>query len=315
MPHPESDPPPPKPDSNLDALKADILAAYDAGVARLRELAARVPGGNPANPASTLSAYLARVYGWGVDHIAGLTDAQIVLFAEQALSQREAERHVPAASTTIGTQTGPNPKPAADDAANVFRLSGGVWHIQYRQGQEAGDFPDRRGGALRHLARLLAEPGRRFGALEFFPAPAGATPLPYLGRDASSDDRAYGEYEKELERLTREIKEADDAHDTETAGKLREQFNALSERVGGEMAARRRRRGRKCGTPSAGEKADQALRMALKRLKGSLRKKGLPRLADHLDKYLDNAGGQWWYVPPPGTLPWHVTLPDPVPER
>jgi hypothetical protein len=73
---------------------------------------------------------------------------------------------------------------------------------------------------------------------------------------------------------------------------------------------------KKCGTLSPREKADQALRVGLKRLKKSFREKGLPKLAAHLDKYLDNAAGEWLYAPPPDTSSWHVTLPDPSsPDR
>jgi hypothetical protein len=202
--------------------------------------------------------------------------------------------------------------PAAEPA-NVMRLAGEVWHLLY--GDEAGDFQDRQGSPLHHLARLLAEPNRRFAALEFYPPPKGTAPLPHLGRDDSSDDQALKEGEEELLRLAREIKEADDAHDTETAAKLREKFDRLTEHVESEKAARKRGHRRKCGTPSPGEKADQALRVGLEKLKGRFRTKGLPKLADHLDKYLGNSGCVWWYAPSPDTSPWQVTRPDPQPEK
>jgi hypothetical protein len=115
-----------------------------------------------------------------------------------------------------------------------------------------------------------------------------------------------------MRRLVQEIKDASDARDTETVTKLREEFERLTEHVETEKAARKHGHKKKCGPPSPAEKADQALRVGLERLKKRFREKALPKLADHLDKYLDNAGGEWWYAPPPGTRPWHVTCPEQI---
>jgi hypothetical protein len=72
--------------------------------------------------------------------------------------------------------------PELSEEVNALRLVGEVWRIRYGGGGEAGDFHDRSGSALRHLARLLAEPNRRFRALEFYPPPASAAQLPRLVR-------------------------------------------------------------------------------------------------------------------------------------
>jgi hypothetical protein len=160
------------------------------------------------------------------------------------------------------------------------------------------------------LARLLAEPNRRFDVWEFYPPPPGAAPLPYLGRDDSSDHMAMEKYEGDMTRLVQEIKEADDAHDVETADKLRAEFNRLEERVTEEKKARKRGHKKRCGSLSPRERAGQALRVGFNKLKARFRRNGLPRLADHLDKYLENGGGKWWYAPTPGTAHWHVTFPD-----
>jgi hypothetical protein len=190
---------------------------------------------------------------------------------------------------------------------NLLERTGQVWRVCYKDQDEAGDFPDRKNSAFRHLARLLAEPHQRFGALEFYPPPPGATPPPHYGRDATSDDQAIEDYEKEMRRLSDEIKEAVDAHDTETASRLRARFDTLKQHLDGEMGARNRRHKKRCGALSPKEKADQTLRMGLKNLKARLRKEGLPKLAAHLDKYIDNGGCEWRYAPPPGTLPWRIT--------
>jgi hypothetical protein len=208
-------------------------------------------------------------------------------------------------------QTAPDTQARDEEAANACCLIGEVWHIRYEEDNEAGDFPDRQDSALRHLARLLAEPHRRFGAEHFYPPPPGTALLPHLGRDASSDDQAMKEYQQKLKRLAEEIKEAADAHDTETAARLREEFEALTQHLDGEKGARKRGHKKRCGTPSPKEKADQALRVGLGRVTERFREKGLPKLADHLDGYICNKGGEWWYAPPPGTSPWHVSRPDP----
>jgi hypothetical protein len=212
---------------------------------------------------------------------------------------------------------GGTPPRSGDDGtrANLFQLMGTIWHIRFGENAETGDFPDRADSALRHLARLLAEPHQRFFALEFYPKPPGASPLPYQGRDIAIDDQAWGEYEGEMRRLVREIQEADDAHDSQTADRLRREFDALGDHLGGQAGPRRRGRKRKCGYMSSPEKADQALRVAIDRTTRRFREKGLPKLADHLDKYLNNAGGNWWYAPPPDTPSWHVLSPNPSPEN
>jgi hypothetical protein len=115
------------------------------------------------------------------------------------------------------------------------------------------------------------------------------------------------DYEERLTELADEIKEADSDHDAELAGKLREEFNALTNHLNGEKGARRRGRKKRCGTPPAVEKADQALRVGLGKLTTRFRKKGLPGLADHLENHIGNAGGEWWYAPPPDTALWQVS--------
>lgn len=186
----------------------------------------------------------------------------------------------------------------------ILQCVGDVWQLRYQE--ENGKFQDRSDSSLRHLARLLSEPHRRIQAIDFFHTPSGSSPLPYLGRDDSTDHQAAEDYEQELRKLVKEIKEAEDYGDMATAAKCRKEFDSLTEHLESEKAARKRGHKKKCGTRSPREKADQALRVGLSRLKEKLRRKGLPKLADHLDRFLDNKDGEWYYAPPPG-ISWHVT--------
>jgi hypothetical protein len=195
------------------------------------------------------------------------------------------------------------------ETGNFLRLEKGAWRISY-DGSEA-TFQHRADSVLRHLARLLAEPNRRFSAVDFYPPPAGEAPMQYMGRDESSDSQAMQEYKKELSRLVQEIKAATDAHDAETAEELRKQFNELSKHVKAEKSARKRGHKKRCGIPSPIEKASQALRVGLSRLYKRFRKNDLEKLAEHLEKHICNdEDGKWFYAPTPETPPWQVTRPE-----
>jgi hypothetical protein len=204
-------------------------------------------------------------------------------------------------------------EPATPPRENSVRLEAAVWQVRYQEG-ETGNFPDRADSVFRHLLRMLPEPNRHFGALMFYPTPAGAAPLPQFGQDASSDDESLGQCRKKLAELIQEIKDAEDAHDAEAAGRLREEFDFLTKHLRAEDGPRRRGHRRLCGTPGPAKQADQALRMGFSRLRKRLQERGLRKLAEHLQEYLRNEGGEWWYAPSPGTLPWHVTRPDPPRE-
>jgi hypothetical protein len=55
--------------------------------------------------------------------------------------------------------------------------------------------------------------------------------------------------------------------------------------------------------------------VALERLKRRFREKRLPKLADHLDKYIRHEAGKSWYEPPPDTSGWDVTCPEPPSKK
>jgi hypothetical protein len=193
----------------------------------------------------------------------------------------------PQARAAQATDGGGSVTSGKERRENVFKLAGAVWHIRYVDGGEEDDFPDRRDSVLRRLAPLLAEPNRRFHAPELCPRDRGSLPTVEqvepgtalqagTGRDAASDDEAMRQYEKELRRLSGQIKEAEDAHDADTAAKLRSEFDTLAEHVETEKAAKRVGHRKRCGTASPAEQADQALRVGRTRLMDTLKRKGMP---------------------------------------
>jgi hypothetical protein len=276
----------------------DLVSEWEQAMRGLRELARRREQAAEAG-AETETPGLANTFsGLPLNPVGGGAES-----VEQTPAAPEAE------SGELPSQTPPPP-----ETGNVLQLKGEVWHVRYEGHEgEDSDFPDRQDSVFRHLARLLAEPNRRFPALEFYPPPPGAAPLPHTGRDDASDSEAMRAYDKDMRKLAYEIKEAKDANDHEAAARLKQKFDDLAEHVGREKAARKRGHKRKCGTPSPDEKADQALRVGLERLKDRFRDKGMPNLANHLDKYLTNSNGYWSYEPPPGTSPWHVAYPQLTP--
>jgi hypothetical protein len=210
---------------------------------------------------------------------------------------------------------------------NTLELDGGIWRVGYGDGREKGSFKDQAGSVFRDLARLFAEPNRRFLAQEFFPPPptdnwkppvkGAMAMLPHMGRDAGSDDQAMEALEKEIRQVAKDIVEADEAHDTETSARLHEKLSRLEAHYkteGGHKQGHRGRRSR-CGTLPPGKKANQDLRVKFDKLRKRLQEKGLPKLAAHLDEYLDNSGGKWCYAPPPDTSAWRVTCPAHFSEK
>jgi tetratricopeptide (TPR) repeat protein len=119
---------------------------------------------------------------------------------------------------------------AAGAAGNVFRREGEYWTVAFDGAVVR--LKDAKG--LRHLARLLAQPGREFLAVDLEAAEAQPTPagsragtggLPVhadLG-DAGAllDDRAKAAYRARLDELHAELEDAQDSGDPERAARAR----------------------------------------------------------------------------------------------
>jgi hypothetical protein len=200
-----------------------------------------------------------------------------------------------------------------EQAVNSLLLDGQMWSVCF--GDEDSTFPDREDSGLRHLARLFAEPNRRFSPADFYPPPPGQAPIPNMGRDNRSDGQAMSAYERDLFRLARDIQEAEKDGDFETAAKLRTEFGQLSEHVESEKAAMKGKHRKQTGSLSPDEKASQSLRMAVNRAIERFRGKGMPNLAEHIKSFVSITIDVVMYAPPPGALLWEVTHPSTIPPK
>jgi hypothetical protein len=285
----------------------------------LRVHLTRISLGGPSET-SRLAAELARLNeaGFG-DRLVASLRSEFPAEEVQAILNASQDAVAPPVDATAGdvVASGAAGPTALDEArrqrevVNLFQRDGEVWRVRYEEDQEPKTFQDRKDSALRHLTRLMAAPRRKHGVEAFFPPPPGGSPLPSYGRDADSDETAMRAYEAKLWQLAKEIKEAEHDQDAHTAGRLREEFKALTNHVNSEKPARKIGRRKQSGAKSPREKAGHALNTALRRLYERFREAGLPNLAGHLDRYIRHEGGEWWYEPPPETSLWHVITENP----
>jgi hypothetical protein len=55
--------------------------------------------------------------------------------------------------------------------------------------------------------------------------------------------------------------------------------------------------------------------MSVRRACERFKQKGLPNLAEHIDRSIIVSESKVIYTPPPGTLPWTVTHPSDIPPE
>ena len=141
---------------------------------------------------------------------------------------------------TLRAGEAPTEGPAAEAATppvtrNLFRREGEYWTVRYEG--SVVRLKDTKG--LRHLARLLAQPGREFHAIDLeaangrpaAPAPPGAGELdarPDLGdAGAMLDATAKAAYRARLDELQGEAEEAERGNDPARAAKVRDERDFL----------------------------------------------------------------------------------------
>ncbi len=218
----------------------------------------------------------------------------------QALRAVEAGRSVPAglAAEAAGA-------PAA--SGNVFRREGEYWTVCYDG--SVVRLKDAKG--LRHLARLLANPGREFHATDLEAADSQATqaaPLGPRGRtgggelevrpdlgDAGEllDATAKAAYKARLEELQAELDEAESFNDAVRASKARQEMDFLV----GELARAVGLGGRGRRAASHAERARLNVTRAVRAAMANLARAN-PSLGQHLSATI-RTGGYCSYTPDP----------------
>jgi tetratricopeptide (TPR) repeat protein len=191
------------------------------------------------------------------------------------------------------------PAPATAEAAGAFRREGEYWTVAFAG--ETVRIRDARG--MRHLARLLAEPGRELHAMELARtddadrvATDGAGELAPGGMgDAGPrlDAQAKAAYRKRLDELRAEVAEGEAWNDPERAARARMEMDFLADEIAAAVGLGGR--DRKAG--SAAERArvsvTRAIRTALARIADQH-----PALGKHLGATI-RTGTYCSYTPDP----------------
>ena len=131
--------------------------------------------------------------------------------ADRARLEEAAARHV---LDELGVRSSPrpaaappaSPAPRGTPAAGVFRREGDIWCVGF--GDDTVLLHDLKG--LRYLARLLAEPGREFHALDLVAVEAGGAPPERRGDGLGPllDEQAKQAYRRRLVEIEDDIEEA-----------------------------------------------------------------------------------------------------------
>lgn len=206
-----------------------------------------------------------------------------------------------------GLPVGARPVSGPHGRLAVFRKDGDYWSLSYEG--DAFRLKDAKG--LAYLARMLAEPGREFHALDLFTASAaGAAP----GREddlavstgetmgPALDPQAKAAYKRRLQELDEEMEEAEAANDPERASKARQEREFLAS----EIAAAVGLGGRDRPTGSAAERARVNVTKAVRTAIGRIRPHS-EALAQHLDRTI-HTGTFCSYQPDPrAQVGWRVS--------
>ena len=191
----------------------------------------------------------------------------------------------------------------------MFRQEGDYWVVVY-SGATARVL-DTKG--MRYLARLLAEPGREFHALDLVAAPGGRGAVVVLdpeagvttGRGGSVgpmlDEAAKAAYRRRMVELREDLDEAEGFGDSERASRARFELQMLAEQVAAAVGLGGRDRPVADAAERARVSVTKALRVAIRRIGGHH-----PALGSHLDHDV-RTGSYCSYQPDPGSSPsWEV---------
>jgi tetratricopeptide (TPR) repeat protein len=216
--------------------------------------------------------------------------AAAVAEGAQALRAGEEPSGGPAAATA-----------SAEVTRSLFRQEGEYWTVRHEGAVVR--LKDTKG--LRHLARLLAEPGREFHVVDLEaadghpagPAPAGAGELearPDLGdAGAMLDAAAKAAYKARLDELRDEVEEAERGNDPARVAKAREERDFLVAELARAVGLGGRDRRAASGAERARLNVTRAIRSAMANLA-----RADPALGEHLSRTV-RTGRYCSYTPDP----------------
>ena len=209
---------------------------------------------------------------------------------------------------SVTAEAAPATTGAAPDDSSTFRLEGEYWTIEFG----SDEFRIRDAKGMRHLARLLANPGREIHALDLARDP-GTTGGGSATRDAGLsvevdggmgpglDAEAKAAYRSRLVELDLEIAEAEGWNDPERAAQLREERHALVR----ELAAAVGLGGRDRPTASAPERARVSVTRAIRSAMARIEDQSAP-LGAHLGATV-RTGTYCVYAPDPrAPISWRL---------
>jgi hypothetical protein len=163
--------------------------------------------------------------------------------------------------------------PVLESGRGVFRRDGEYWTVQF--GGKTVQIRDSKG--MRHLARLLGEPGREVHALDLArqdvgspPSPSGSAAElsadPLAGAGPVLDPEAKAAYRLRLEELQAEVDEANAFNDPERGARARQEIEFLTDELAGAVGLGGRDRMAASSAERARVSVTRAIRAALARI-------------------------------------------------
>jgi hypothetical protein len=184
---------------------------------------------------------------------------------------------------------------------NEFKVVGEVWHVRF--GDEYGEIVDRVGMARLCALLLQPNPAEAVTALRLCGVDEQGIEEGHASHQEVLDARARREYHDKLAELNTEIEEANNSENIPEAERLTRDREAILGELGRDTA--KRRKGKELGPKDAKEKAAEAVSRSLKTTYATLREKGLPKAADHLEKAIKIESYAFAYRPGPQSPAWH----------
>lgn len=208
--------------------------------------------------------------------------------------------------TALETAIGGGHEPIQDEPAERpssrarFRREGEYWTIQF----DGDPFRIRDMKGMRHLARLMAEPGRELHALDLAgaarpdrttkrPDAAELTADPFADAGPLLDPQARAAYAHRLAELREEVDQATSWNDPERAARATSEIDALTH----ELAAAVGLGGRERVASSPAERARLSVTRAIRAAQSRIGEQS-PALGSHLDATV-RTGTYCSYVPDP----------------